>query len=290
MGQPPLGRLESRWISTNGMRLHARVGVNPLPVGRPTVVLVHGLLVSSRYMIPTAERLARDFRVHAPDLPGYGKSTKPARALDVPSLADALAAYVRAAGLGRVAVLANSFGCQIAVDFAARYPAYVERLVLAGPTGDPRSRTAWQLTGRWLVNLPNEPISLGAVVLRDLLDMGPRRMLATYHYLLADRIEEKLPRVRVPTLVVRGGRDPTVPRRWAEEAIRLLPRATLAEIPGAAHTINYNAAPALVRLARPFLLAAPPVPTERQGHLASDAAPLGGAWSATGSAARPARA
>jgi pimeloyl-ACP methyl ester carboxylesterase len=283
------GRLESRWLSTNSLRLHARVSVNAVPVGRPAIVLVHGLLVSSRYMVPTAERLALDWPVHAPDLPGYGKSTKPPRVLDVPALADALAAYVRAAGLGRVALLANSFGCQVAVDFAVRYPEHVERLILAGPVGDPRTRTAWQLAGLWLLNLPGEPVSLVPVVARDLLDMGPRRMLCTYRYLLADHVEEKLPFVRVPTLVVRGGRDTTVSQRWAETATALLPQGQLAVIRGAAHTINYNAADALVRLVRPFLLDRSPRRAEVGGHPAAERCPAGRAAHAllSGSRADP---
>src|SRR3954463_12088270 len=116
------GPLASRWVRAGRLRLHARVSVLPVAASAPTVVLVHGLLVSSRYMIPTAERLAAYCHVHSPDLPGYGKSAKPRAALDVPRLADALAAYIEAAGLERVVLLANSFGCQVAADYAARYP------------------------------------------------------------------------------------------------------------------------------------------------------------------------
>jgi 2-hydroxy-6-oxonona-2,4-dienedioate hydrolase len=216
--------------------------------------MVHGLLVSSRYMLPTAERLAPDFPVYVPDLPGYGKSTKLPRVLSVPELADGLASYLRAAGLGPVALLANSFGCQIAVDFAVRYPEHVARLILVGPTVDPHAHTMHQQIGHWLLNLPGEPPALGLVVLRDLLDMGPRRMLATFRRMLDDHIETKLPRVAAPTLVVRGGRDTSVPQRWVEEATRLLPRARLVVVRGAAHTLNYNSPRALVRVVRAFLL------------------------------------
>lgn len=58
----------------------------------PAVALVHGLGLSGRYMLPTARHLAPHFPVYVPDLPGFGDSSKPAKALDVPALADALAA------------------------------------------------------------------------------------------------------------------------------------------------------------------------------------------------------
>jgi pimeloyl-ACP methyl ester carboxylesterase len=75
----------------------------------------------------------------------------------------------------------------------------------------------------------------------------------TFRYALRDRIEARLPLVRVPTLVVRGSRDTIVPQRWAEEATRLLPHGRLVVIPGAAHTLVYKVPAELVRAIRPFL-------------------------------------
>ena len=248
-----IGKLASRWALVEGLPMHARVSVDPVPAGSPTVVFVHGLLVSSRYAVPTALRLAPYFRTYVPDLPGYGKSVKPGHVLTVPELADALGAWMDAIGLGRVALVSNSFGCQVAADFTARYPERVERLVLAGPTTDPQRRTAHQQIGWWLLDVPLEPRSLYLVVVRDLLDAGPRRALRMFQHMLEDRIEEKLPHVPVPTLVVRGSRDTVVPQRWVEEATRLLPQGRLVVIRGAPHTLNYNAPRALVRVVRSFL-------------------------------------
>src|ERR671910_2246631 len=61
---------------------HTRLGDRPTE-GRPPVVLVHGLVVSSRYMVPTLKRLAAYHRVYAPELPGFGEGEKPRRVLDV---------------------------------------------------------------------------------------------------------------------------------------------------------------------------------------------------------------
>src|SRR5688500_11764977 len=78
-----IGRLESRWLRINGTRMHARISVEPVPPGRSPVVLVHGLGMSSRHMLPIAEWLALDFPVHAPDLPGFGRSDKPRHVLTI---------------------------------------------------------------------------------------------------------------------------------------------------------------------------------------------------------------
>ena len=54
--------LRGSFTIVNGLRLHARVSRTPPARGAPTVVLVHGLGVSSAYLVPTAERLAQEFR------------------------------------------------------------------------------------------------------------------------------------------------------------------------------------------------------------------------------------
>lgn len=217
------------------------------------VVLVHGLVVSSRYMLPTLKRLGRHYRVYAPDLPGFGRSEKPPGVLGVPGLSDALGAWMGVMGLERAALVGNSMGCQIIADLAVRQPGRVERAVLQGPTMDPTGRTVLRQVGRFLLDAPREPPSLLPIELLDYLSAGTGRAWRTFRYALEDPIEEKLPTVRVPTLVMRGSRDPIAPERWAREATGLLPMGRLAVIPGAAHTANYGWAAEFARLVRWFL-------------------------------------
>jgi 2-hydroxy-6-oxonona-2,4-dienedioate hydrolase len=144
-----IGELRSHWIDVDGLPIHARAALDQAPPDAPAVVLVHGMGVSSRYLVPTGARLAPDFRVYAPDLPGFGRSGKPRHVLDVPELADALAAWMHAAGLKCAALLGNSFGCQIIATLAVQHPERVERAVLQGPTVPRDERTIfWQLV-RW---------------------------------------------------------------------------------------------------------------------------------------------
>ena len=230
-----------------------RVSVEPVPADAPAIVLVHGLGVASTYMVPTAVRLAREYRVYAPDLPGFGHSVKPPRALDIPELADALVAWMDAAGLERAHVIGNSLGCQIIVNTAVRHPARVERVVLQGPTMDRHARTLRQQVGRALLDVLWEHPTQPLVQTRDYAKFGIRRSLRTFRFAARDRIEDTLPLVRAPTLVVRGARDPIVSQGWAEEVTRLLPDSRLVVIPGAPHTLNYSTPRAFVRVLRPFL-------------------------------------
>jgi 2-hydroxy-6-oxonona-2,4-dienedioate hydrolase len=235
------------------LRIHARVSGGLALKSRASVVLVHGLVVSSRYMVPTAERLAPYRPVFAPDLPGFGQSEKPPHVLDVSGLSDALSAWMGEVGLERAVLVGNSFGCQIIADLAVRRPERVEQAILQGPTMDPRGRTVLRQVGRFLLDMPRQPPSFVPIELLDFVNAGTRRAWRTFRYALEDRIEEKLPYIQVPTLVVRGSRDPIVPQRWAEEVAELLPMGHLAVIPGAAHVANYGWAAQFASIIQEFL-------------------------------------
>jgi pimeloyl-ACP methyl ester carboxylesterase len=58
--------------------------------------------------------------------------------------------------------------------------------------------------------------------LADYRDCGTRGMAAAFAESLRDRIENRLPAIAVPALVVRGECDALVPRPWAEEVTRLI--------------------------------------------------------------------
>jgi len=203
-------------------------------------------------MIPLAERLAHYRPVYAPDLPGFGRSDHPARPLDIPGLADALASWMRVSGIERAALLGNSLGCQVIADLALRYPERAERLVLVGPTMDQRGRNVLEQTRRLLAAAPYDRPSLVGVQLRDIWSAGLRETLQTTRYALEDAIEAKLPRLALPALVVRGARDPIAPQAWVEQVASLLPRARLCVIPGG-HALNYSKPEALLETMLPFL-------------------------------------
>ena len=252
-----MGRLVSTWAPVHGLRVHARTSADELVSEAPMVVLVHGVAVSSRYLVPLAERLAHRAQVYLPDLPGYGRSDRPPGGdLDVAQLADALLTWMDRMGLDRPHLIGNSFGCQVIADLAARHPDRVGRLVLQGPTFDPRARSFWRQALRWLAVVPFERPSEGLVLARDVWDLGPRRASDMIRKALRDPIEQKLGRIGAETLVVRGSRDAIVPQRWADEAARLLPRGHLVTIDGAAHTINFSQPDRLVEVVWPFLTAA----------------------------------
>jgi 2-hydroxy-6-oxonona-2,4-dienedioate hydrolase len=252
VGRKQSERLESAWTKVGGLGLHSRISVNSAETNLPPLILVHGLGVSSRYMIPLAERLASHRRVYALDLPGFGRSGRPRRPLNITELADALADWIRENGLDGASLLANSIGCQVVVDLAIRRPELVGQIILVSPTVDRQARTVVRQFFRLLLDIPREPLRLPFIALLDYAQAGFGRAAQTFGYALQDLIEDKLPHVSQPTLVVRGERDPIVSQAWVEEVHGLLPESSLVVIAGAAHGVNYNSPEELARVVLDF--------------------------------------
>jgi 2-hydroxy-6-oxonona-2,4-dienedioate hydrolase len=237
----------------DGIKIHVRTVRDAGVPQTPVVILVHGLIISSLYMLPTLRRLARFVRVYAPDLPGYGRSSKLRHAPTVSELADFLALWMDAVGISSACLVGNSYGCNIVAEFALRHPDRIEKAVLLGPTTDPQARTFFRQLIRMLKISRFERPSIFLLVFLDLFRAGLRTGIESISYALSDRIEDKLPKIKIPTLVVRGSNDLLVPQRWAEQVAALLPYGQLKVIAGVGHAANYSAPIELVKVLRPFL-------------------------------------
>ena len=207
----------------------------------PTYVLVHGLGMAAEYWGGLDERLAQSGRVLALDLPGFGDSPKPAEALTVRETADLVAELlVEVLGDGRSAaarpvLVGHSLGAQVVADLAARHPELVDRIVLVGPSVNPRERTAHQQAARFLQDIAvMDPFAFARGVFAY-AEAGLRWVLANLRPMLEHRMELVLPLVRADVLVIRGDEDRVVPRYWAQAVAALAPHAVYAEVPGRGH-------------------------------------------------------
>ncbi len=119
-------------IVVNGHKTFCYTGGKVYDAGKPTALFLHGALNDHSVWILQTRYLANHgWNVLAPDLPGHGKSMgEPPRTVE--AAADFVQALMDAAGPARVALAGHSFGSLIALEVAARTPARVSHLVLAG--------------------------------------------------------------------------------------------------------------------------------------------------------------
>ncbi len=96
----------------------------------PAVVFLHGLGGFAESWRPTMAALARRHTVLAVDLPGCGRSAKPAGRYDLEFFADAVHGCLDALGIAQATLVGHSLGGAVAVTCALRRPSRVERLAL----------------------------------------------------------------------------------------------------------------------------------------------------------------
>lgn len=254
-----------------GVKVHAiEAGpAVPAPPGAAVavcdVVLVHGLAISNRYLIPALRRLARDRRVLAPDLPGVGHSQRAGRPLTMVELADGLAEWMDAVGVEQAVVIGHSLGCLVAGHVAVRHPARVQAVVLASPAPDPRQGAWWQAAWRLLLDAPRERLSLLPIAISDYLRVGTLRMLRSLRQAKNSNAREVLVAITQPTLILRGDQDPLVSHSWAEGLTDIVPSASLVTVADAPHGLAYSSVDHFVSAVRTFL-------ADCEGHPRDEAA------------------
>jgi pimeloyl-ACP methyl ester carboxylesterase len=208
----------------------------------PPVVLIHGMVNSSRHWEQVALRLADRYTVIAPDLIGHGDSATPRGDYSLGAHAAVIRDVLSAIGVERATIVGHSLGGGVAMQFFWQFPQRTERLVLVSSGGlgeevSPLLRTVslpgaskalavlahrraldalWALGGR----LAKQGVYVRAVVraLRPLERPGAREAFLQTLRAVIDRHGQRVSaRDRLylleamPTLIVWGGRDRTIP-------------------------------------------------------------------------------
>lgn len=240
--------VESHTIVVAGHRMH--YNVKGPAAGQP-VVLVHGLGGRAEDWRSLAPYLASaGFRVYMPDLPGYGRSEKPADfSYSVPDETEAVVGFMDALGLKQVDLGGWSMGGAIAQHLAYRHPERVRRLILfdaAGINEQPKfdtrlfaPRTPAELDQLDVLLMPHPPQVPGFIasdILRVVRENGwvIRRALATM-VTGRDQTESMLPKFQMPVLVVWGGDDKIFPASQAVRMRQLTPHGELEVFDGCGH-------------------------------------------------------
>src|SRR5438270_3440475 len=109
--------------------------ISTLTMGQgPDVLLLHGLGGTRASLFETAAELSQHYRVHAPDLPGFGSSCKPARGgYNARWFAEIMLGLMDELGMGRAHIVGNSMGGRIAIEIGLQAPQRVGALGLLCP-------------------------------------------------------------------------------------------------------------------------------------------------------------
>lgn len=102
------------------------------PVDAPVILLLHGFPTSSHMFRDLMPALADDYRLIAPDLPGFGLTKAPARGrftYSFDALADVIGGFVDAIGLRRYALYVFDYGAPTGFRLAMKHPERVTAII-----------------------------------------------------------------------------------------------------------------------------------------------------------------
>ncbi|MDQ0674827.1 pimeloyl-ACP methyl ester carboxylesterase [Pseudarthrobacter siccitolerans] len=236
-----------RDVESGGLQGRLYASVQPAGVaggtgGRPTYVLLHGIGVSHRYLARLHRELAEAADVYSFDLPGFGKSSRPQRQLQVEDFAAFVSAVLADAGVSTYVPVGHSMGTQFAVELALKEPDRVAGAVLMGPVVEPSRKTvAQQALALTRDSMFSESLTSNAIVFSDYFRAGPRWYLTELPVMMEYPLEERLAGVRQPVLVLRGTRDPIARRPWCENLAGVAPQGIMAEVLGQGHVFQHTA-------------------------------------------------
>lgn len=256
-----------RFVTVNGLRLRYRDWGGD---GRPFLAL-HGAAAHAHWWDPVAPHLGGGLRVLALDWRGHGRSEWPRPpAYRSEDFAADLVAVIERLELRDVVVAGHSMGGHCALAFAAWHPDRLSRLVVldARPHVNlerlralqrraPGAQTEFPTRAAALARFrlrPAETVAAPGLV-REIARRGlERRPSGRWRYRFDPACEHTrqpvdcwslLPRITVPTLVVRGEHSTVLERDVALRMTKALPAGSLEEIPGAHHHVTLDAPRAL---------------------------------------------
>lgn len=222
--------------------------------GKPLLIL-HGWGSNSRVMWPLAQNLSHIRTCYLIDLPGFGESPAPSAAWDIDHYADLIAAFIKENELGRVDILAHSFGGRITLKLSARSNAdtFIDKILITGGAGMTPKRSMKYHFKKYFAKSLKAPFlilpgkfresalshlrktslwkSLGSTDYQALEGVMREIFVKT----VTEFLEDSLPAISNEVLLLWGRNDDTTPLYQAQRMEHGLKNAALVTIDNAGH-------------------------------------------------------
>jgi pimeloyl-ACP methyl ester carboxylesterase len=256
-------RDHQRWVQVAG------TPVNVIDIGEgDPIVLIHGLSGAWVNWLENIPHFAREHRVIAMDLPGFGHSPMPAETISIAGYGQIVDELLDTLGVERAVIVGNSMGGFIGAEVALQFSTRVEKLVLVSAAGlsiehqrnEPVLRALERLdnflifTGGWAATR-SETLTRRPTMRRQIMKLVAHRAEQLPAPLIAEQVKgsgkpgfvpaldaltdyplrDRLSDISCPVLVVWGEKDRLVPVRDAYEFGRLIPNARVVVWPDTGH-------------------------------------------------------
>lgn len=226
------------------------------------ILLLHGWGVSKESMAPVFNNLSKDYRVCAPDLPGFGASQEPETPWSVADYAAFAETFIAAVELDHPLIIGHSNGGRIAIRLVGGGYRNICKLVLTGSTGIiPKRKIGYYIrlfffkSGKRILKLPAvgklfgkvfDPSKYGSADYKAASPIMKQTMVKLLH----EDLKSYMPSIACPVLLVWGDKDTAVPLEDGKTMEKLIPDAGLVVYKNAGHYAfleNFNSFIAAVR-------------------------------------------
>jgi len=236
--------------------------------GQHTLVLFNGITMSTVGWTLMAAPLEQHYQLLRLDFLGQGLSDKPlADHYPLSQQADLAAALLDELGIQKVFLVGLSYGGMVAQHFAHRHPERLHKLLLASTLAWSDevnnyisqswidANTAGGLALRYSSSLPwlfsSRFLASNAAMLEDMKEMAAlvdwNAVIRLINGVKEHDARNWLSSLHLPCHILLGDEDRLTPLYQAKLLQERIPGATLEILPGAAHALHIEAAPAFVR-------------------------------------------
>lgn len=237
-----------------------------------TVVLLHGITRSGRFWYPWVPVLGQEYRVLRPDLRGFGRSSVPPEdwKWSVVDLARDLRVLLDRLDIGKVHLVAESFGGTVALQFAYDYPDRLLTLTLCGgpykfphehPDGQDWAQMCKEHGVEWwareTVGTRVDParVDPGLVEFywREMGKTSRHTAVGILTYVLGLDLTEKVKQIRTPTLILNAGGSKQNPVDNARVLHQLIHGSEIVVFEGVPHHIHSSMPEECIKRWRAFV-------------------------------------
>jgi pimeloyl-ACP methyl ester carboxylesterase len=257
------------------------------PQDAPVALLIHGWSSSWYAMSPLFEDLRTRYHLIAVDLPGYGESPRLPERTTIPGYVEFLAKFIKQTTDQPIVLIGHSMGGMIGLTMALQYPELLDRIVALCPTISGKLSTyinafvspitimerfglvagVFSLVEPHFFNITDRLMRPASFADRTLITEDEYKKLKfdarrhgqgsvraeCYWAMRRNDLRGKIGKINIPTLVLWGMEDNTVPLRDASAVALEFPDADLRIIPNAGHWPQFEATTTTRRYIKAFL-------------------------------------
>ncbi len=219
------------------------------------IVLLHGWqLNSDKYSLLRKLLIKEGYKIYIPDLPGFGRRKFLNKSLKIDDYVMFLSLYLRKKRINKCFLIGHSFGGRIAIVFASRQPNKIKKLFLTGTPGlipvnkiKIISFLLISKIGKLILSLT--PFFFLKQVLRKILYRLAGSsdymhvegvMKETFKNIIREDLVKYMKKIKVPTLLIWGSDDKTVPVTIAQKMSGIIKTSKLIEISCTNHRLPYQ--------------------------------------------------